>query len=190
MSKIQLHLGCGAKNFGDSWVHIDGAHLPHIKSHILTNLPYEDNEVDLIYASHVLEYFDRDEGLKVLKEWNRVLKKGGVLRLAVPDFNALANIVLYLDGSLEDILGPLYGRMKMDGEYIYHKTVYNCRELYDSLDRAGFKDFYEYDWKKTPPHDKIDDCSRAYYPHCPECIKTGKFKDSQVHISLNIEAVK
>jgi predicted SAM-dependent methyltransferase len=190
MKSLKLHLGCGKKNFGKDWIHIDGSNYPHLDSHDIVNLPYKSNSVDIIYASHVLEYFDRDEGLDILKKWYKILKRRGVLRIAVPNFTALSSIVMLYDGPLEDILGPLYGKMKMGDKYIYHKTVYNCRELFDILERAGFKHFYEYDWKQTPPHDKIDDCSRAYYPHCPECIKTGKFKDNQLHMSLNVEAVK
>ena len=34
-----------------------------------------------IYASHALEYFDKYEVVNVLKEWNRVLKPGGELKL-------------------------------------------------------------------------------------------------------------
>ena len=51
------------KNFGEDWVHIDGS-----------KFELENNSVDLIYASRVFEYFDRDEAKDVLKEWKRVLK--------------------------------------------------------------------------------------------------------------------
>ena len=37
---------------------------------------FEDNSIEEIYASHVLEYFDKYEVVNVLKEWNRVLKPG------------------------------------------------------------------------------------------------------------------
>ena len=55
---IRLHLGCGWRNFGDDWVHIDGGDYEHLNHNDITKLPYEDETVDLIYASHVLEYFD------------------------------------------------------------------------------------------------------------------------------------
>ena len=41
--------------------HIDGGDYPHLDSNDIINLPYENNSVDLIYASHVIEYFDREE---------------------------------------------------------------------------------------------------------------------------------
>lgn len=44
---------------------------------------FDDDSVELIYACHVIEYFDRIEVLDVLHEWRQVLKSGGFLRLAV-----------------------------------------------------------------------------------------------------------
>ena len=78
----------------------------HYAQSILAN-----NSVDLIYASHVLEYFDRNEVKNVLGEWYRVLKKGGLLRVAVPDFEAIVKVYLkYSDLDHRGILGPLYGK--------------------------------------------------------------------------------
>jgi predicted SAM-dependent methyltransferase len=56
----KLHLGCGKRNFGPDWVHIDGSDFPHVVSNNITKLEFDDNSVDLIYTSHTLEYFDRD----------------------------------------------------------------------------------------------------------------------------------
>lgn len=83
---MKLHLGCGKRNFGSDWIHIDGGNFSHLHSHDITKIPFKDNSVDLIYSSHVIEYFDRVEVLDVLKEWNRVLKLNGLLRLACSRF--------------------------------------------------------------------------------------------------------
>ena len=71
---IKLNIGCGRRDFGEDWDHIDGSDYPHIKSHNIINLPYENNSVDLIYASHVFEYFDREEAIIVLENWKKVLE--------------------------------------------------------------------------------------------------------------------
>tara|TARA_B100001758_G_C18413944_1_gene617953 strand:- start:1069 stop:1395 length:327 start_codon:yes stop_codon:yes gene_type:complete len=107
---LKLHLGCGKRNFGKGWVHIDGGDFDHLDSHCITKLDFEDNSADVIYSSHVLTYFDRFEVLDVLREWYRVLKVGGTIRLAVPDFKSLATLYLDEKISLEGILGPVYGR--------------------------------------------------------------------------------
>ena len=76
---LKLHLGCGKRDFGNDWDHIDiSKEHRHIKSHDIINLPYNENSVDLIYASHVFEYFDRSEAVEVLEKWKKVLKPGGI----------------------------------------------------------------------------------------------------------------
>ena len=46
---IKINLGCGWRNFGKDWIHIDGGDYSHLDSTDIFNLPYEDNSVDLIY---------------------------------------------------------------------------------------------------------------------------------------------
>ena len=178
---IKLNIGCGKRDFGSDWIHIDGGEHSHLDSHDITKLDFKDGSVDLIYASHVIEYFDRDEIIDVLLEWKRCLKTGAILRLAVPDFEVMA--VLYSEGifSLASFLGPLYGKMKMGEQTIYHKTVYDFDGLRDVLEDTGFQNVKLYDWRKME-HSDIDDHSQAYLPHMD--------KDNGVLISLNVEAVK
>jgi SAM-dependent methyltransferase len=179
---IKLHLGCGHRDFGPEWIHIDGGDYPHLSSHDITKLDFEDNTVDLIYASHVIEYFDREEVIPILREWKRVLKPGGILRLSVPDFDMMA--CLYRDDNynIDSFLGPLFGKMRMGGETIYHKTVYDYAGLQILLlFKLGFYTVRRYDWKETE-HAHIDDHSQAYLPHMD--------KENGTLISLNIEAIK
>tara|TARA_Y100000361_G_scaffold152981_1_gene173685 strand:- start:1770 stop:2324 length:555 start_codon:yes stop_codon:yes gene_type:complete len=182
----KLHLGCGWRNFGDEWVHIDGGDYDHLDHHDITKLPYEDESVDLIYASHVLEYFDREEVVSVLQEWTRVLKKGGVLRIAVPDFETMAIMYVMTRNTisqhrLNSFLGPLYGKMQMGNQTIYHKTTYDFDSLSEVLKSAGIKSVEKYNWRKTK-HSQFDDHSQAYIPHMD--------KDNGILISLNVEGVK
>ena len=173
---MKLHLGCGKRNFGPDWIHIDGGNFDHVSSHDITKLPFKNNSADIIYASHVIEYFDREEVIPVLKEWKRVLC--GTLRIAVPDFQAMTR--LYIDYELESFLGPLYGKMKMGDKYIYHKTVYDFQSLNKLLKSIGFKNIRLYDWQDTE-HAMYDDHSQAYLP---KMNKNGNL------ISLNVECDK
>lgn len=185
--EIKLHLGCG-KRFIQGFVHIDLDDYPHIdyKSEISNLSMFEDNSADLIYCSHALEYFDRQEVQKVLKEWHRVLKKGGILRVAVPDFEAIVKVYQrYKDLKHQGILGPLYGRIVIktpEGEKIvYHKTVYDFESLKRVLESVDFKNVHRYDWRKTI-HKDYDDFSQAYIPHME--------MEHGILISLNVEAEK
>jgi ubiquinone/menaquinone biosynthesis C-methylase UbiE len=178
---IKLNLGCGWRNFGPGWIHIDGGDYPHLDSKDIINLPYEDNSVDIIYASHVLEYFDRDEAKNLLTKWHTKLKPGGIIRLAVPDFEAMAKLYVEQNYSLSSFLGPLYGKMPM-GEYtIYHKTTYDYLSLEKLLSDITFTYIKKYNWQTTE-HAQFDDHSQAYIPHMD--------KENGTLISLNIEAIK
>lgn len=175
---MKLHLGCGKRDFGSDWIHVDKADYPHVKYNNVVELSFEDNTVDVIYASHLFEYFDREEAKQVLKEWHRVLKPEGVLRLAVPDFRALCE--LYMSGhNIKRVLGPLYG--KIGEPSVYHKTCYDFKSLKEVLLEAGFDGIHRYNWRTTE-HSHIDDHSQAYFPHMDK--ENGKL------ISLNVEAVK
>lgn len=178
---MKLHLGCGKRDFGTEWISIDGGDFPHLHSHDITKLDFKDNTVDLIYSSHVLEYFDRVEVIDVLNEWKRVLKSNGILRIAVPDFESM--VKLYLSGkyNLENFLGPIFGKMEMDDEVIYHRTTYDYNSLKKILEKVGFLDIKLYNWRETE-HSHIDDHSQAYLPHMD--------KQNGTLISLNVECKK
>jgi len=178
---MKLHLGCGWRNFGEDWIHIDGGDYDHLDYKDITKLPFEDDSVDLIYSSHVIEYFNRSEINEVLKEWRRVLKPGKTLRIAVPDFKKMSELYFLKTISLNQILGPLYGKMQMGDYSIYHKTTYDFNSLYEVLNQNGFNQIERYDWRKTE-HAHFDDHSQAYIPHMD--------KENGVLISLNIECKK
>jgi len=182
---LQLHLGCG-KRCIPGFVHVDLDDFPHIDYRSpIDSLPmFGDDTVDLIYCCHALQYFDRVQAPGVLREWRRVLKPGGVLRLAVPDFPALVS-VYQKTGALSDILGPLFGRIAIHGPngpaVIYHRTVYDYKSLEELCLNAGFRSFRSYDWRQTI-HKDFDDFSQAYKPHMQ--------KEHGLLISLNVEAIK
>ena len=69
---MKLHLGCG-KRYLKGYIHVDIADFDHIDYKIpVDDLSiFKSEEVDEIYASHVLEYFDRSYVTTVLKEWKR-----------------------------------------------------------------------------------------------------------------------
>ena len=48
-------------------------------------MPFRDGVVDGIYCSHVIEHFKNDIAFFLFKEFERVLRPGGVARIATPD---------------------------------------------------------------------------------------------------------
>jgi predicted SAM-dependent methyltransferase len=86
-----LNLGCGAKIHSD-WINIDfvSASDEILKYNLLEKLPLEDNCIEYIYHSHLLEHFRESEGLTFLQECFRLLQAGGIVRIVLPD---LENII-------------------------------------------------------------------------------------------------
>jgi len=183
---IRLHLGCGAR-FLKGYMHVDLADFPHIDyRHEISVLPmFEDGSAELVYACHCFEYFDRQEAPRVLAEWRRVLRKGGVLRLAVPDFSALVKVYMRY-GDLGRVIGPVFGRWPVPGTdtVIYHRTIYDFRSLAEMLRGSGFSGVRA--WRPedvfTGDNAGFDDYSQAYVPHMD--------RQNGICISLNIEAVR
>ncbi len=178
----KIHLGCGTKHL-PGWFHVDALAYDHV-DHVgrvedLSFIP--DNSAQLIYACHVLEHFGRNTYKAALAEWFRVLMPGGVLRLAVPDFNAAAR--LYLSGTLprgiEDVRGLVTGGQR--DEYDFHGMIFDEPSLSQALREVGFSKTRLWDWRSTE-HAHMDDYSQAYIPHMD--------KENGTLVSLNIEAIK
>lgn len=71
-------------------------------------LPVENETFDIVFSSHTLEHFGWTSVDRVLKEWTRVLKIGGELRLVVPNLRHVAQRILD-DNLIPTDLWVLYG---------------------------------------------------------------------------------
>ena len=94
-ARTRVYLGCGARRI-PGFIHVDSHAYPHV-DHVcgIDRLAmFAEGSVELIYASHVLERFGRYRIFDVVSEWYRVLRPGGVLRLAGPDFAKAARYYL------------------------------------------------------------------------------------------------
>jgi len=90
-----LNLGCG-KRYHKDWVNVDMvSYDPNVQEHnLLTGIPYPDNTFDVVYHSHILEHFSKKDGEFLIKECYRVLKKGGTIRIVVPDLEQIIRLYL------------------------------------------------------------------------------------------------
>lgn len=107
---------------------------------------YADGSVEEVRASHLLEHFGHREAVDVIAEWVRVLQPGGVLKIAVPDFDYL------IQHRSDDMPLEAYlmGGQTNDGDY--HKSLYTERKLRDLMKYFGLTDITR--WQS-----EIDDCA-------------------------------
>jgi predicted SAM-dependent methyltransferase len=189
--EIKLNLGCYGKHFpGFVNVDIRKDANPDVVDNAFTLEKFKDNSVDLIYCSHMLEHLNFKEADLAIKRWYDVLKKDGILRLAVPDVQATFAHYFYW-GDLKLLYSNLWGSQRH--EFDYHKSGYDEKTLTEKLKEFGFKNIKKWEWQNTFPHNYIDDYSQAYYP---DFCKVNKLSNGKVVdlggklMSLNIEATK
>lgn len=88
-----LNLGCGYKYVkSEEWLNADMLSVGDdvVKCNFLNGIPFESERFDLVYHSHVLEHFAKADGEKFIAECYRILKPGGIIRIALPDLEAIA----------------------------------------------------------------------------------------------------
>jgi len=82
--------------FHPNWDNVDFQQTgPTVRAHDLRKgIPYKEELFNAVYHSHVLEHFPRNEGKRFLRECYRVLRRGGVVRVAVPDLEGIVRVYL------------------------------------------------------------------------------------------------
>lgn len=74
---IRVNVGCGTNKL-DGWQNYDA------ELDITKPLPFGNETVNFVLAEHVVEHVTYEEALGFFRECHRVLKSGGVMRIAVP----------------------------------------------------------------------------------------------------------
>jgi len=116
---------------------------------------YGDSSVDEIRAAHVLEHFPHGQTQEILKHWVSKLKPGGVLKVAVPNFEQIARAyVKFRDGKTETCEANVEGYL-MGGqvdEYDHHKALFDELGLRKMMQAAGLVNI-------RPWTSEIQDCA-------------------------------
>ena len=100
---------------------------------------FEDESIDEIYASHVVEHVDQKNIKKTLKGINRVLKNNGKFYISVPDLDILCRI--FIEKTAPQKVKFHAMRMMFGGqidEFDYHYFGWNYEFLNSYLTEAGF----------------------------------------------------
>lgn len=106
--------------------------------------PFADGSVQAIVASHILEHVDKAEGRRFLRGCYRILTRGGVLALAVPDMDRfitahLSHDYAPLGGYAWTDLNALLGGGDAEPDMsMRHRYMYSWESLAYALQAEGF----------------------------------------------------
>jgi ubiquinone/menaquinone biosynthesis C-methylase UbiE len=159
--KTKLNLGCGPRPFHpqhldimqnpSEWVLADKyVQEPDIYQWNAETLDeVEDEFLEVIYASHLLEHFPHIDLKKILGTWLRKLRVNGEVIINVPDIQWAAERIMryesggFLDGYYTEFEGEhgiqsvIYGSQSHEGEY--HKACFTQTSLRELFDSVGFR---------------------------------------------------
>jgi predicted SAM-dependent methyltransferase len=175
----RLNWGCGPHP-APGWVNSDRLSGPGIEvsADIRDGLPLASDTFDYVVSIHALQDLAYLDVVPALRELRRLLRAGGVLRLAVPDLDrAIAAYVrgdrgyfFVPDGEVRSLGGKLCVQMTWYGS---NRSLFTGEFLEELCHRAAFR--------------RVDRCAYgATASGCPAIVEL----DNRERESLFVEAVK
>ncbi len=175
----RLNWGCGGWA-EPGWINSDIKEGPgvDIVADIRDGLPLESDSIDYAASVHALPEIPFTEIVPTLAELRRVLKPGGVLRLALPDLDK--GIAAYHRRDTEYFKVPDQDAKSLGGKFVTHMVWYGYSHslftgefIQEQLEKAGFS--------------RIDHCTfqQTASPY-PDIVAL----DNREQESLFVEAVK
>lgn len=173
----RLHWGCGSV-VPDNWINSDIMCLPGVDlcCDIREGLPLRSESIDYITSQHALQQLKIEEIVYALEELHRVLRKRGVLRLCLPDFDQAVVAYQMRDPDSQwcwDWKSPT-------GNFI--SQIIDCNSTRTPLTSEWTKELLDYAG--------FDTISRVGYRETPSDHKAITSLDNRPDESFYLEAVK
>lgn len=149
-TSLKLHLACGGMKWGDFLnvdLHPPDRTVPDSSREgcvadvyaDITDLGLPDDSVDEMFCAHSLEHFTRWVGIRMLDDWHRMLKHGGVLHIETPDFWRSVLWLFHPRRRNRELARPMfYGNQWDELDYETHRYLWTARELKETLEGIGF----------------------------------------------------
>jgi predicted SAM-dependent methyltransferase len=163
-SGLKVHLGCGY-DIREGWVNVDLSFSPPSNADIQSKpdthfinydlrrgLPLAGGSCDLIYSSHFFEHLEYADGERLMRDCYRVLRPGGVFRIALPDFRKAFQAYISRDEPFFDLIDlpsifphiPTATRSLVDNinyacyQFGEHKCIYDEEKVLLQLKHIGY----------------------------------------------------
>lgn len=158
----KINIGCGDR-FVEGWLNIGlfpEAHIPYgsvvrkdngalvLNFDMNRRLPISKNTVRYVYASHFIEHLSFENGRVFLEGCYKMMKKGGIIRLAFPDMELWIRKYSENDREFFDKYRSIFLRDKpvsTKGEVFMsqvhgfgHKWNYDFEAMKNTLEKVGF----------------------------------------------------
>ena len=127
----------------------------YIHHNLAYGIPLIDESVDCIFSCHFLEHLSKEKAQNLLYDAYRVLKKGGLIRIGVPDFECFVED--YLQGNKEAAIDHIFAGEQTS--YLdRHRYMYDYDILRSILANIGFNKIVKLSFQRgdTPDLNKLD----------------------------------
>jgi SAM-dependent methyltransferase len=134
---------------GPDWTHVDIEPFPlHATDNTwhkvdivcdARSIPLPDDYADVVFSSECLEHFPWKEYQAALKEWCRILKPGGMIRIEVPDFLGACRQILSMDSLEGDRAMQQIFFAEQSNQYDFHFVGLTSRMLVDDFNNIGLQ---------------------------------------------------
>src|SRR5687767_14666998 len=151
----RLNWGCG-EHPEPGWLNSDIKDAPGIDivADVRVGLPLETDSIDYIVSIHALPELPYTDLVPALAELRRVLKPGGVLRLALPDLER--GIAAYQRGDDDYFHVPDEDARTVGAKFVtqmiwygYSRSLFVHEFVMELLERAGFAQVRRCEYRQT-----------------------------------------
>lgn len=150
----KLHIGCG-ENVIEGWLNSDlnPKNERVLRLDATKPFPFEDEQFDYIFSEHFIEHIDYPQGLQMLSECRRVLKRGGRARITTPNMVFLIDLYRrdkseqqrrYIEWATKSFINyaPVTRDVFVINNYFMcdwgHRFIYDLESLTGLMQAAGF----------------------------------------------------
>lgn len=142
VSKLKkLNVGSG-RDIRDEYINIDHRAIDGVDVVAdLQDLPFKEGSIQEVFVSHVVEHFTERDAKRILRHWFALLKKGGKIRIIVPNIDVMAR--RYAEGSVtwDELRGVILGAQDYSSDHHFNQFSLDSMEnlVREALPEATFE---------------------------------------------------